>query len=397
MDAGPRERRREDGERGHHRHRRRRRRHGGDGQSHSKRRRPEREGKEGEPSTSSRVVDEAALRAQVDARVADMVAGHPEVGDDLAFIVTNLQKGQGKIDPSSVPDEDLRSKLEALFAILVNHKIVSCDVKGRYSRGAESSHLSMIIAALEATRRSEATAREEAGEGEPAGPAEKPPEPSPPAPRRKQGPIGPAMPPRVSGPSRAPIGPAMPPGTAGPHAPIGPTMMPPPSRAAADLEDLFEDEDDFVGPTPLAAGGAQLGSAQEEIERILRAANAGSGQVLGIDEDATTKQVVKRYLKLSLLIHPDKCSLPSASKAFTLLNKAKQDQLDSSKKDDAQLWEMALAEARRRQQSADWKSIRTTGSIAKPKAPLQREDWMTNSNLPTKARAPQQNVTRFSR
>ena len=166
MDAGPRERRREDGERGHHRHRRRRRRHGGDGQSHSKRRRPEREGKEGEPSTSSRVVDEAALRAQVDARVADMVAGHPEVGDDLAFIVTNLQKGQGKIDPSSVPDEDLRSKLEALFAILVNHKIVSCDVKGRYSRGAESSHLSMIIAALEATRRSEATAREEAGEGE---------------------------------------------------------------------------------------------------------------------------------------------------------------------------------------------------------------------------------------
>ena len=138
---------------------------GGDGHSHSKRRRPEREGKEGEPSTSSRVVDEAALRAQVDARVADMVAGHPEVGDDLAFIVTNLQKGQGKIDPSSVPDEDLRSKLEALFAILVKHKIVSCDVKGRYSRGAESSHLSMIIAALEATRRSEPPPGEKPGRG----------------------------------------------------------------------------------------------------------------------------------------------------------------------------------------------------------------------------------------
>lgn len=210
--------------------------------------------------------------------------------------------------------------------------------------------------------------------------------------------IGPAFP-GPSGPpaaKRGPvIGPALPPSLS----PPGPAPRPPPPVD----ELLDDDEEDFVGPMQVApADGARIGTASEEIERILRSARAcDSHQILGVPADAPTKTVVKRYLKLSLKLHPDKCQLPNAAKAFTILNKAKTDLLDSSgtSADDAKLWEMAVAEARRRQQSEDWQSIRATGKIRpQPSQPLQREEWLTNRDLPTSAPKPQQrNVTRFTR
>ena len=65
--------------------------------------------------------------------------------------------------------------------------------------------------------------------------------------------------------------------------------------------------DSEVGAAVAPADGAKIGTASEEIERILRSARAcDSHQILGVPADAPTKTVVKRYLKLSLKLHPDK-------------------------------------------------------------------------------------------
>jgi len=281
-----------------------------------------------------------------------IVEDHPEMSSDFGIIVAHFQKGK-RIDINSMPDKALKSKLGGLFEVLVKHGVLSCDKGERFSGGSAVSSLSLVLELV----------------GERPKKQEKPP-------------IGPTMPPSAA---------------AGPRPPIGPAL-PPSRKPDVGIEDLLDEEDDFVGPVQVTQGGAPLRSAGEEIERILSCAAADSFQVLGVDPDATTKQVVKRYLKLSLLIHPDKCRLANAAKAFTVLNKAKSDQLDPSKKDDALLWEMAVAEAKRRQESEDWKSIRTTGSVQKAKGPLQREEWLTNKDLPQSSYVPQQkNVTRFTR
>merc|ERR1711937_327683 len=120
-------------------------------------------------------------------------------------------------------------------------------------------------------------------------------------------PIGPALPPKA-------IGPQMPPSGLGAELP---EHMP-----ASSFQDL--EEEDFVGPVPVVAGGPSLKSAEEEIERILNSArgNGNSYHILGVEPSSGTKDIVKRYLKLSLLIHPDKCKAPKAQEAFTVLNKA---------------------------------------------------------------------------
>lgn len=48
-------------------------------------------------------------------------------------------------------------------------------------------------------------------------------------------------------------------------------------------------------------------------------------QVVGLEADCKAGEVKKRYWKLSLLIHPDKCSHPRAQDAFNALSQAAKD------------------------------------------------------------------------
>lgn len=47
--------------------------------------------------------------------------------------------------------------------------------------------------------------------------------------------------------------------------------------------------------------------------------------IMGVKPDAKASEVKKRYWRLSLLIHPDKCDHPRANDAFNAVNKAAKD------------------------------------------------------------------------
>ncbi len=48
-------------------------------------------------------------------------------------------------------------------------------------------------------------------------------------------------------------------------------------------------------------------------------------KVVGVDRDAKGQDVKKRYWRLSLLIHPDKCDHPRAQDAFNAVSQAAKD------------------------------------------------------------------------
>ena len=47
--------------------------------------------------------------------------------------------------------------------------------------------------------------------------------------------------------------------------------------------------------------------------------------VVGAERDASANEIKKRYWKLSLMIHPDKCDHPKAQDAFNALSQAAKD------------------------------------------------------------------------
>jgi curved DNA-binding protein CbpA len=60
---------------------------------------------------------------------------------------------------------------------------------------------------------------------------------------------------------------------------------------------------------------------------------------MGLEPDARGADVKKRYMRLSLLIHPDKCSHPQAQRAFQAVSKAsKQLQVSLSSRDQRSSW-----------------------------------------------------------
>lgn len=63
--------------------------------------------------------------------------------------------------------------------------------------------------------------------------------------------------------------------------------------------------------------------------RVLESSQAGSSVdaygILGVDADAKAADIKKRYWRLSLLIHPDKCPHLRANDAFQAVSKAAKD------------------------------------------------------------------------
>lgn len=84
--------------------------------------------------------------------------------------------------------------------------------------------------------------------------------------------------------------------------------------------------------------------------------------VLGVPASATPVEVKKRYMRLSLLIHPDKCGHRDAHEAFQAVSKAAKTLQDGGLRqaldaqlEDAELRRMAAKEAEKQERERQWR------------------------------------------
>ncbi|GBG93045.1 hypothetical protein CBR_g58400 [Chara braunii] len=187
---------------------------------------------------------------------------------------------------------------------------------------------------------------------------------------------------------------------------IGPAMPPAAVlEAAARLTEASEalqaelDEGPLIGPAPPAAvKEAENATEEERFSEVVRIMSSESNQyeLLGVASDASATEIKKKYWKLSLLIHPDKCAHPKAQEAFALLNKTHLDLQDPAKRaaidkkiDEQRSREEFQAELKRLREAAQWRKVRgealpgdarllgeRSGAQAGDEA-LDRDSWMT--------------------
>lgn len=183
------------------------------------------------------------------------------------------------------------------------------------------------------------------------------------------------------------------------------------------------DAEPLVGPPPPdfvdEADAAPADAREAQVLRVLRvlkeaaAAAAGNSSaaaaaaaagpamdpyaVLGVDKDADAGTIRKSYWRLSLLVHPDKCSHPAAQEVFQAVSKAAQllqDAQQRAQHDAAQaeaaLRQQALAAAAAAEREVAWKRARgevvpqeLAAALAEARnaGPAVRDSWMTD--LPT--------------
>ncbi|GMP79162.1 hypothetical protein CsSME_00034818 [Camellia sinensis var. sinensis] len=110
------------------------------------------------------------------------------------------------------------------------------------------------------------------------------------------------------------------------------------TEAEAELREaeVVDDNEVFIGPPPPAvvteAESANEAERFEEVTRIMGVEVESPYDVLGVNRNMSADNMKKRYWKLSLMVHPDKCSHPQANQAFVKLNKAFKDLQDPDKR-----------------------------------------------------------------
>ncbi|KAJ0985774.1 hypothetical protein J5N97_004130 [Dioscorea zingiberensis] len=204
---------------------------------------------------------------------------------------------------------------------------------------------------------------------------------------------------------------------------IGPEM---PSRellaAAAELTqaetvlreaEIDVDHDLFIGPPPPAivaeAESANEAERFEEVSRIAGAEIDKPYDVLGVNWKMSFDNIKKRYWKLSLMVHPDKCSHPQAHQAFVILNQAFKDLQDADKrkaiddkiklKEEQEQFEVELKALR---EAARWRQLQGISLegdeelLAVAKEAPKRDEWMTTLPPERKPGMPTQS-TSFSK
>ncbi|PON93525.1 DnaJ domain containing protein [Trema orientale] len=170
------------------------------------------------------------------------------------------------------------------------------------------------------------------------------------------------------------------------------------TEAQAELREAELDEDTglFIGPAPLAmvaeAASANEAERFEEVTRIMSIEADCPYDILGINQNRAADNIKKRYWKISLLVHPDKCSHPQANQAFAKLNKAFNELQDPEKRKalDEKIklkeeQEKFKIELRAMREAAQWRrsqGISMEGDdelLAEMdvKVAPQREEWMT--------------------
>lgn len=207
---------------------------------------------------------------------------------------------------------------------------------------------------------------------------------------------------------------------------IGPEM---PSRellaAAAELTeaetllreaDLEADDGLLIGPPPPAmvaeAESANEAERFEEVSRIAGAEVDKPYEVLGVNWKMSSANVKKRYWKLSLLVHPDKCSHPQAQEAFVKLNQAFKDLQDPAKRQaiDERIklkeeQEEMKAELQAHREAAQWRRLQGISiegdeellAISVTKEAPKRDEWMTTLPPERKPGGMPMQSTSFSR
>ncbi|CAK9261410.1 unnamed protein product [Sphagnum jensenii] len=154
------------------------------------------------------------------------------------------------------------------------------------------------------------------------------------------------------------------------------------------------ENDPLVGPPPpsVVAEAESANDAErfEEVTRMVARDIGNAYDLLGVKPDVNPTVLKKRYWKLSLLVHPDKCSHPQAHEAFMALNQAFKDLQDPSKKAiidrkvaEKQEKEEMEAEIRAQREAAQWRRVRGEAQPGDdeilrggPQEP-SRDEWMT--------------------
>ncbi|CAI9787004.1 unnamed protein product [Fraxinus pennsylvanica] len=170
------------------------------------------------------------------------------------------------------------------------------------------------------------------------------------------------------------------------------------TEAEAELREaeLIEDTKLFIGPPPPAvvteAESANEAERFEEITRIMGAEDDSPYDILGVNKNMSAENIKKRYWKLSLMVHPDKCSHPQAHQAFVKLNKAFKDLQDPDKRkalDDKitlkEEQEEFKAELKSMREAAQWRRLQGISMEGDDillaemdvKVEPKREEWMT--------------------
>ncbi|KAF5833587.1 hypothetical protein DUNSADRAFT_10038 [Dunaliella salina] len=118
-------------------------------------------------------------------------------------------------------------------------------------------------------------------------------------------------------------------------------------------------------------------------------AQADAYSVLGVATDASATDIKRRYMQLSLQIHPDKCLHKDAHAAFQAVSAAAKLLQDAGRRaaldaarEDRELRAMAEVEAAAQERARQWRVVKgeepAAGSGARPGlGPIVREAWMT--------------------
>ncbi|XP_061366608.1 uncharacterized protein LOC133309797 [Gastrolobium bilobum] len=179
--------------------------------------------------------------------------------------------------------------------------------------------------------------------------------------------------------------------------------------------ELDDDTELFVGPPPPAmvseAESANEAERFEEVTRIMEVEADSPYDVLGVNHNMSSDNIKKRYWKMSLLVHPDKCSHPQANQAFIKLNKAFKELQDPEKRKEmdekiklkqeqeelkAELKAMREAALWRRSQGISMEGDDVLLAETEVKEEPKRDEWMTTLPPERKPGVTMQS-TKFSR
>ncbi|KAH0910706.1 hypothetical protein HID58_034027 [Brassica napus] len=362
-------------------------------------------------SDSDSMSDQESSRDDPETVVKEMLIEFPNVGNDLKQLLKMIDDGQA-VDIKGISEIALKKRLKKLF--------LSLKLKERGDRvfllppGASPSldmvgHL--IKAGEEQVDDSAPLNNTEAATSTVAGGADKG--------LADENTLGVDD---VTGPKKRVIGPAMPSAEL-----LAAAAKLTEAQAELREAELEEDSAYFIGPAPPAVVAEVASSneaerfeesgnsypSREQVTRIMEAEADSPYDVLGVNHNMAADNMKKRYWKLSLLVHPDKCSHPQAQEAFVLLNKAFKELQDPEKRkamDDKiklkEEQEAFKAELRSMQEAAQWRrsqGISMEGdeellAATEVKPVPKRDEWMTTLPPERKTGVPvQQSTTTFSR
>ncbi|XP_015579458.1 splicing factor, arginine/serine-rich 19 isoform X2 [Ricinus communis] len=190
------------------------------------------------------------------------------------------------------------------------------------------------------------------------------------------------------------------------------------TEAQAELREveLEEDTELFIGPPPPAmvaeAESANEAERFEEVTRIMAVEDDSPYDVVGVNHNMSAENIKKRYWKMSLLVHPDKCSHPQAHQAFIKLNKAFKELQDPDKRKllDEQIklkeeQEAFKVELKAMREAAQWRRLQGISmegddellAEMEVKVAPQRDEWMTTLPPERKPGMTMQSTTRFGK